>query len=344
MIMKKRIFTVLACALALVSCHNFDKDFPDYDYTTGFFPYQFPVRTLILGDDVYPNDNDNAGKFVISAAMGGVYKNNKDRNISFRVDESLCNGVAFANGDPIKALPSAYYTLSNTSQITIPKGAYNGGITVQLTDAFFNDPDAIKNTYVVPLVMTGTSDLDSLLVGASDEANPDRRFSSQWSIAPKDFTMFGIKFITELHGHWLHYGSATIGSEKVEYKAPDDITHDVGNNEVVKLVTTGRHTSTLTQNLKGSMSDVSATLVFTQNGESVTISAPADADYTVTGSGSYKLSEKNDAYNSWGDKQRGMITYSFTLTAADGRVYKANDVLVARDRAVVLETYTIKAL
>ena len=36
MIMKKRIFTVLACALALVSCHNFDKDFPDYDYTTGY--------------------------------------------------------------------------------------------------------------------------------------------------------------------------------------------------------------------------------------------------------------------------------------------------------------------
>jgi hypothetical protein len=92
------------------------------------------------------------------------------------------------------------------------------------------------------------------------------------------------------------------------------------------------------------MNDVSATLVFTQNGESVTISAPADADYTVTGSGSYKKTDLNDAYNSWGNKQRGMITYSFTLTAADGRVYKANDVLVSRDRAVTLETYTPVAL
>ena len=341
--MKKRIFTVLACALALVSCHNFDKEFPDYDYTTGFFPYQFPVRTLILGDDVYPNDNDNAGKFVISAAMGGVYQNKKDRVINFEVDESLCDGVAFSGGGPIKALPASYYTLSNTSQITIPKGSYNGGVTVQLTDAFFNDPDAIKNTYVVPLVLKSTSDLDSLLVGAGD-GNPDRRFSSQWSIAPKDFTMFGIKFITELHGHWLHYGSATIGSEKVEYKAPDDVTHDVGNNEVVMLTTTGRHTSTLTQALKGSMSDLTATLVFTQNGANVTISAPAGAEYTVSGSGTYKLSDKNDAYNSWGDKQRYMITYSFTLTDANGKTYKANDVLVARDRAVVLETYTPVAL
>ncbi len=343
MIMKKRIFTVLAAALVLVGCHNFDTDFPDYKYTTGYFPYQFPVRTLVLGNDQTPNDNDNAGKFVISAAMGGVYKNNKDRNISFRVDESLCNGVTFANGDPIKALPSAYYTLSNTSQITIPKGAYNGGITVQLSDAFFNDPDAIKNTYVVPLVMTGTSDLDSLLVGASDEANPDRRFSSQWSIAPKDFTMFGVKFITELHGNWFHYGSATIGSETVKYMVEDDFNSDVTGNEVVMLTTTGRHTSTMTQALKGSMSDLDATLVFTQNGESVTISAPADAEYTVSGSGTYKL-DTTSPYHRWSNKDRYVLTYSFTLTDASGNTYKANDVLVARDRAVVLETYTIKAL
>ena len=90
--------------------------------------------------------------------------------------------------------------------------------------------------------------------------------------------------------------------------------------------------------------DLDATLVFTQNGESVTISAPADADYTVTGSGSYKKTDLNDAYNSWGDKQRGMITYSFTLTDASGNTYKANDTLVARDRAVKLETYTPVAL
>ncbi len=349
MIMKKRIFTVLAAALVLVGCHNFDTDFPDYKYTTGYFPYQFPVRTLVLGNDQTPNDNDNAGKFVISAAMGGVYKNNKDRNISFRVDESLCNGVAFSNGDPVKALPSSYYTLSNTSTITIPKGAYNGGVTVQLTDAFFNDPDAIKNTYVVPLVMTGTSDLDSLLVGARNKvvSNPDRRFSSQWAIAPKDFTMFGIKFITELHGHWFHYGSATVTAagetETVEYKEKDDFNSDVTGNEVVMLTTTGRHTSTMTQALKGTKINLDATLVFTQNGESVTISAPADADYTVTGSGTYKL-DTATPYNRWSNKDRYVLTYSFTLTDASGNTYKANDVLVARDRAVVLETYTIKAL
>ena len=76
----------------------------------------------------------------------------------------------------------------------------------------------------------------------------------------------------------------------------------------------------------------------------MTISAPEDADYTVTGSGTYKLADANDAYNNWGAKQRYMLTYSFTLTDAEGNTYKANDVLVARDRDVKLETYTIKAL
>lgn len=344
MIMKKRLFTVLAATLVLVGCHNFDTEFPDYKYTSGYFPYQFPVRTIILGDDVYPNDNDNAGKFVISAAMGGVYKNKIDRNITFKVDESLCKGVCWgkdADGQPIliKALPSSYYTLSNPNIITIPKGEYNGGITVQLTDAFFNDPDAIKNTYVVPLVMTGTSDLDSLLAGSSDLPSPDRRFASQWKVAPKDFTMFGIKYITELHGNWFHYGKATIGSETVEYKVPDDFNHDVTGNEVVLLTTTGRHTSALTQNLKGSMSGFTATLIFTHDGENVTIGAPSGVDYQVSGSGTYKI-DTTSAYNRWSNKDRYVLTYSFTLTTSDGKVYKANDVLVARDRNVKHETYT----
>ena len=349
MIMKKRIFTVLAAALVLVGCHNFDTDFPDYKYTTGYFPYQFPVRTIVLGNDQTPNDNDNAGKFVISAAMGGVYKNNKDRVINIKVDESLANGLAFSNGDPIKVLPSAYYTLSNTSQITIPKGAYNGGITVQLSDAFFNDPDAIKNTYVVPIIMTGTSDLDSLLVGAryATIPNPDKRLVDEWLIPPKDFTMFGVKFITELHGNWFHYGSATVAAEgkteTVKYMVEDDFNSDVTGNEVVMLTTTGRHTTEMTQKLKGKLLDMEATLVFTHNGEGVTISAPEDADYTVTGSGTYKL-DTASPYNRWSNKDRYVLTYSFTLTDASGNTYKANDVLVARDRAVKLETYVPKAL
>ena len=192
--------------------------------------------------------------------------------------------------------------------------------------------------------MTGTNDLDSLLVGSTTNPSADRRFSSEWTVAPKDFTMFGIKFITELHGNWFHYGSATITmkdgtSETVEYKVPDDFNHDVTNNEHVMLTTTGRHTSTLSQKLKGTKMNLTPTLVFTHNGENVTISAPAGADYTVSGTGTYKL-DTTSAYNRWSNKDRYVVTYSFTVTDAAGNVYKATDYLVQRDRAVKLETYT----
>jgi len=46
----KKIFLILTLAIGLFSCKNFDIDHPDFNYTSGFFPYQFPVRTLVLGD------------------------------------------------------------------------------------------------------------------------------------------------------------------------------------------------------------------------------------------------------------------------------------------------------
>ena len=38
-------------SLACASCYNADRDFPDYEGgTTAYFAYQYPVRTLILGN------------------------------------------------------------------------------------------------------------------------------------------------------------------------------------------------------------------------------------------------------------------------------------------------------
>jgi NAD(P)H-flavin reductase len=45
--------------------------------------------------------------------------------INIKLDESLCNGVAFSNGDAIKPLPKSYYSLSDENRIIIPKGQYN---------------------------------------------------------------------------------------------------------------------------------------------------------------------------------------------------------------------------
>jgi len=42
--MKK--FLVIILLFGLISCENEEITFPDHEYTTAYFPYQFPVRTL----------------------------------------------------------------------------------------------------------------------------------------------------------------------------------------------------------------------------------------------------------------------------------------------------------
>ncbi len=85
------------------------------------------------------------------AATGGVYYSKQDVTIPVIVDNSLLgNGLLFGAGkEEVLPMPASYFTLA-TNSITIPKGQLAGGVEVQLTPAFFNDPKAIKNTYVIP--------------------------------------------------------------------------------------------------------------------------------------------------------------------------------------------------
>ena len=91
----KKVFLIVLTCIGLFSCHNAPITFPEFDYTSGYFPYQYPVRTLVLGDYIYDNANDNAHKFVISVGIGGLYENTKDRSFDFTVDETLCNRILF---------------------------------------------------------------------------------------------------------------------------------------------------------------------------------------------------------------------------------------------------------
>jgi len=134
--MKKIVFLSVLLICRSYVLQNFDIDHPDFEYTSGYFPYQFPVRTLILGDYIYDNSNDNEHKFLISVGIGGVYANEKDRIFNITVDNSLCNDILFsAGGEQIIAMPENYYSLSD-NKIVVPKGKMNGGVEVQLTDAF----------------------------------------------------------------------------------------------------------------------------------------------------------------------------------------------------------------
>ncbi|HLP74200.1 MAG TPA: DUF1735 domain-containing protein [Bacteroidales bacterium] len=336
----KKLLLILISLVGMVSCENFDREFSDFKYTSGFFPYQYPVRTLVLGDYIYDNTNDNAHKFVISVAMGGVYENKMNRVFNFSVDESLCNNVKFAGtGDQIKALPTSYYTLSSPNQITIPAGKFNGGVEVQLTDAFFSDPLSFKNTYVVPLRLNSSNDVDSILSGRAIEAEADPRVETEWFVTPKNFTMFAVKYINEYHGTYFYYGSSSVknGSgtvlENTTYSA-----RYVEENPPVKLLTTGRYQVSLTRNLNTAIDGLkgSVNMLLTFSGNTCTITGAPGSPLTISGTGEFKSKEYE-----WGDKKRDGIVLNFTVT--DGvNTYSASDVMVARDRAVVMELFTPK--
>ena len=113
----KKILVILTLATGLIACKNEKIEFSDFDYTAGYFPYQYPVRTLVLGDYIYDNTNDNNHKFLISAAFGGVYSNKEDRVFTIEVAENLCDNVLFkSTNDIIRLLPPEYYTLSSSDK------------------------------------------------------------------------------------------------------------------------------------------------------------------------------------------------------------------------------------
>lgn len=331
----KRAFLILLGAAGLVSCENFEIDQPDFDYTSGFFPYQFPVRTLILGDYIYDNTNDNAHKFIISVAMGGVYSNDRDRVFDIEVDESLCEDILFnASGDTIRVMPADYYTLSSDNQIVIPAGEMNGGIEVQLTEAFFNDTLAIKLGYVVPIRLRGSADVDSILNGRPNSSASDPRVGSDWSIVPKNFTMFAVKYINEYHGTYFHYGESSL-KDNLGTTVEDSIYSEkyVVNNATTNLVTTGRHEVALSTNLRSAIFGGSIDMLLHFDGNTCTISAAEGSLYTISGTGEFK----EDAY-SWGNKSRNGIELHYTVS--DGSyTYEASEVLVIRDRGVVMEVF-----
>ena len=146
------ILSVGVVALAFAACHNSEQTFPDFDGgTTAYFAYQYPIRTMILGNvETYDNTSDNEGRFTIYSTFGGSYEG-VNAKIDVKVDESLTEGLYFEDGTKVKPMPSDYYTVSG--DVLDYGGGFRGGVEIQLNEKFFNDPLSVKNTYVIPMVM-----------------------------------------------------------------------------------------------------------------------------------------------------------------------------------------------
>lgn len=330
---------IIIVLTGLYSCENQEVSFPDYEFTSSYFPYQYPVRTLVLGDYVFDNTNDNNLRFLISVTMGGLYKNNEDRVIDFVVDETLMDDL-YIGTQKVLPLPPAYYTLSNNSQIIIPKGEYYGAVTVQLTEAFLNDPLAVGpvgTKYAVPLRITGST-TDSVHSGrvAVGIIDPDPRVSADWIIAPKFFTLFGINYVNEYHGKYLKRGASQVMSGNTLVETNVYRTEYVEKDELVDVKTSARHMvsyrNRVERNAVSSPGNFEMLIAFDANGNGVITKADASA-FDVSGSAKYVENSEE-----WGGKPRHAIYLDYTVN--DGTyLHLAKDTLVFRDKGVKFQEY-----
>lgn len=320
----RKILSLLAvgvAAMAMVSCENQDTDFPDFDYQTGYFAYQTPIRTLVLGNDERTNNSiDNEHKVRIYAVAGGT-RNGIKATLGFVVDENLCNNLEFSDGTPVLPMPSDWYTIQGDQ---IPINGLNGYVEVQLNDAFFNDPKAITNTYVIPLRLTDEyAGVDSILRGEPLVENPWRLQSSDWSIAPKDYVLYLVKFISPWSGNYLRRGIDKIeenGTTTTNVRHEQYIEYD----EVFNLATTALNTVSYKFD-----NNCNLLLRFNEETKECTLSTDNKA-YTVTGTGKFVEKVPDEV---WSEKARDVIYLDYTVTTA-GKTVATKDTLVARDRGV----------
>lgn len=142
---------MVAAAVMLGACENAEQDFPDFKYNATYFPYQYPSRVLILGEDEQINTApDNRGEFKIGCTMGGVYANDRSRDVEYVIDESLVENLYTSSGVELKALPRSYYNYHEGGTMVIPKGSMQGYLDIKLTDEFFEDADSKNLKYVIP--------------------------------------------------------------------------------------------------------------------------------------------------------------------------------------------------
>ncbi|TDH23505.1 DUF1735 domain-containing protein [Segetibacter sp. 3557_3] len=312
---------------------------PDFDFQTIYFGTQFPIRTVELGEDLFiDNTLDNQRKVLVNVTTGGVRENKKDIVTSFVVDTSLCSRLFFPadkGGNKILPLPANYYQLAS-NQITIPKGSFLGGVEVQLTDAFFEDPLTIGNNYALPLVLSDVKGADSVLRGIPSVATPNRSIDANWTIKPRDFVLYSLKYVNVWHGNYLRRGTDVItGSVNQTLVRRKQF---VENDEVNKLSTVSLSKLNFPVVFKNaSGNNVGCTLQLTFDASNnCTITSITNG---VTASGTGKFVKKGEV-NSWGSKDRDALylDYLINLTAQNMRV-ASKDTLVVRDRALSIETF-----
>lgn len=322
---------LLAASLCLItSCKNDDIEFPDSGTSSVYFSQQTPIRTLVMGDDVYDTTWDNAHKSRIMVAWGGGYETRHDVTVNLAVDPSLCDGLKFADGTAVTPMPDSYYKLASTTA-TIESGKVLGGVEVDYTDAFFNDPLSLTTHYVIPVKIVSQEGADTVLES-------------------KNYQLYAVKYINRWDGNWLCSGTDEI-NDNGQTSTVERTDEYVENYDVMTLssksYTQVTYPITTTVKIDGADTQLSCTLLLSFHDDNTCTVTTETPGCTATGSGTYTI---DGAKKAWGDKDRDLIkldytvTYQYQPTAGGAAVTKqihTKEQLIARDRGSKFETFEV---
>ena len=146
-LIKTLIFSLIL-VFALQSCY--DDYLSDYEYTAVYFAVQNPLRTVIV------EESDDLS-IEIGVVLGGKYFNDKNETVEYKVVPELLNDYP-----QFTLLPESYYSLTNSSEITIPSGKFLGTVELNLNESFVQDGNAHDLHYAIPVQIVSAS-TDSVL-------------------------------------------------------------------------------------------------------------------------------------------------------------------------------------
>lgn len=317
--MKKSLFIIAVLGTVMAGCHNGDIEFDNFEYQTMYFSKQSPIRTITLGDDG-ENDTrlDNAHKFYIKAALGGVNVNTSTHSADFVVDNTMCDNLYFEDGAPVKAMPASYYEIKGDKMV-INRGEVIGGVEVQLTDAFFADPEAVGLSYVIPIRLTASA--DSILQGKAKDGieNPNRLVPDHWSVQPKDYIFYAVKYKNPYHGCWISKGTDVIennGETSTVARTPELWEKGTLRYLTTKSLTTSVYTFAPTvpvidETGKKTETNLLCELLIDIDDQGACTVSTTSAGCTASGSGKWVRQGEPKA---WGDKDRDLLELNYTFT------------------------------
>ena len=306
----KKILMVLMLAGALVSCYN--NYIEDWNYDGIYFPYQFNVRTFVVGEGT---------KIEVGADLAGDRTNTKDRKVVFTRDNSLLvNGLklmkaaaaeqyikdAVAPVTTLLPLPSNYYSLSDTSKIVIKAGNTMGSVVVTVDSTIFlSDSKTLFANYAIPFKLL-SADADTIL-------------------PLKSSAVIGLKYENMLFGNYWHGGITTVKNASgatiqtiAYYSSVNQPENKIWNLKTVApnaLVTNGYSDQTTT---KGEMK-------LTLDGTNIIVSTNAGSTFAVLPNGA-------STFNRAKLLQNRNILLNYKYVNAAGNTCYAQDTLIFRNR------------